>query len=305
MANPIPNLTQNKKQESETLIGQSAALPAVVIPAYNAARELDSCLRTVHATVPADAEVVIIDDASPDAQVGAVLQAWRDRAGPGWRFLDTPRNRGFVATANRGMQETTGDVVLLNADTEVTPGWLEGLARCLASDRSIATATPWTNNGEIASIPRICAVNPKPPDRDAVALTLAAAMTAGAGPPVYPELPTAVGFCMAVARRTIDRIGLFDEELFGRGYGEENDFSMRARTVGMRNVLCDDVYVVHLGGRSFGPLGLKPDAGSMQRLLLRHPHYLDQVRAFIADDPLAPRRRVILDALDRAGVSLG
>ena len=125
------------------------------------------------------------------------------------------------------------------------------------------------------------------------------------GPPVYPELPTAVGFCMAIARRAIDRVGLFDEARFERGYGEENDFSLRARAAGLRNVLCDDVYVVHLGGRSFGPLGLRPDQTSMQRLLDRHPDYLELVHDFIEADPLAARREGILGALARAGLTLG
>jgi GT2 family glycosyltransferase len=281
------------------MTSRTTGLPAVVIPAYNAAPELGHCLQTVRSTVPPDTEVVIIDDASPDPALARLLERWRHEAGPRWRLLANRENRGFVATANRGMRLSSGDVVLLNADTEVTPGWLEGLARCLASDSAIATATPWTNNGEIASIPQFCVANPAPPDRDAVARELARA-----GAPAYPELPTAVGFCMAIARRAIDRVGYFDEALFGRGYGEENDFSMRARAAGMRNVLCDDVYVVHLGGRSFGPLGLKPDAGSMERLLSRHPSYLELVQAFIAGDPLAARRREILDALDRAGVRL-
>ncbi len=124
-------------------------------------------------------------------------------------------------------------------------------------------------------------------------------------PPLYPDLPTAVGFCMAIARRAIDRVGLFDEARFGRGYGEENDFSLRARAAGLRNVLCDDVYVVHLGGRSFGPLGLRPGETSMQSLLERHPDYLDRVHAFIEADPLAARREAVLDALARAGLRLG
>jgi len=275
-------------------------LPAVVIPAYNATRELDRCLQTVQATVPEETELLVIDDASPDPAVAELLHGWRGRAGPAWRFMANTRNLGFVATANRGMRLTGGDVVLLNADTEVTPGWLQGLARCLASDRAIATATPWTNNGEIASIPAFCTANPVPPDPGAVARAIAAA-----GSPQYPDLPTAVGFCMAISRTAIERLGLFDEELFGRGYGEENDFSMRALAAGMRNVLCDDVYVVHLGGRSFGPLGLKPDADSMRRLLTRHPAYLDEVQAFIAADPLASRRQAILEALGRSGLSLG
>ena len=274
-------------------------LPTVVVPVYNAAPELDRCLRSLHATLPLGAEVLVIDDASPDAEVRAVLRSLQGRLGPRWRFLRNPENLGFVRTANRGMRECSGDVVLLNSDTEVTAGWLEGLARCLASDASIATATPWTNNGEIASLPRFCAANPVPEDREAIA-----AVVARTGSPAYPELPTAVGFCMAVARRAIERVGLFDEARFGKGYGEENDFSMRAREAGMRNVLCDDVYVVHLGNRSFGPLGLRPDGDSMRRLLELHPDYLEQVEAFIAQDPLADRRQVILDALERAGVSL-
>jgi len=281
-----------------------ATLPSVVIPAFNAPQELNRCLESVAASTPAGTEVVVIDDASTDPATREVLADRRRRAHGGWRFLANLRNLGFVATANRGMRETAGDMVLLNADTEVTQGWLEGLARCLASDDAIATATPWTNNGEIASMPRFCEANPPPADRAALESAWKQAL-AQAGPARYPDIPTAVGFCLAISRHALDRIGLFDEDLFGRGYGEENDLCMRAQAVGMRNVLCDDVYVVHLGGRSFGPLGLKPGEDSMQRLLSRHPDYLSQVQAFIAADPLAPRRQAIVDALERLGCGLG
>ena len=273
---------------------------SVVIPVYDAPEELDRCLASVAATLGDTPEVLIIDDASPAPATAAVLGRWKQQAPPAWKFLANGVNLGFVATANIGMRASDHDVVLLNSDTEVTPGWLQGLQRCLASDPLIATATPWTNNGEIASLPEFCGVNPVPPDPSAVARVIARA-----GAVFYPELPTAVGFCMAVSRRAIDRIGLFDETLFGKGYGEENDFSRRAADAGLRNVLCDDVYVVHLGGRSFGPTGLKPDESSMRRLLSRHPDYLARVQAFIAADPLAARREEVLQALDRAGVLMG
>ena len=273
---------------------------SVVIPVYNAPEELERCLASVYSTVPGDTEVVVIDDASPDPSTAEVLRRWREIMPVSWKFHANQKNRGFVATANLGMRLTQNDVVLLNSDTESTPGWLRGLQRCLSSDPLIATATPWTNNGEIASIPLFCQANPLPPDASAVA-----GVIARTGNAIYPDLPTAVGFCMAIARRAIDRVGLFDEDLFGKGYGEENDFSMRAVQAGMRNVLCDDVYVVHLGGRSFGPTGLKPDESSMQRLLSRHPDYLRQVQEFITADPLSTRRAAILAALDRAGVPMG
>ena len=269
-----------------------AGLPSVIIPVHNAPNELDCCLSSVHATVPAGAKIIVIDDASTDAEVANVLSRWQQRAGPSWQFHYQKQNAGFVGTANRGIEMTRGDIILLNSDTEVTAGWLEGLQRCLASDPSIATATPWTNNGEIASIPRFCEANPPPENPAAVARMIALTGTAR-----YPELPTAVGFCMAISRLALDTLGLFDEQTFGLGYGEENDFSMRAQRAGLRNVLCDDVYVVHLGGRSFGPLGLKPDESTMQRLLSRHPAYLEQVQDFIATDPLAPRRAELVQAL--------
>ena len=272
---------------------------AVVIPVYNAADDLARCLDSVHRTVPAGTEVLVIDDASTDPAVRGLLRAWARRV-PAWRFVGNAVNRGFVGTANRGMALTHGDLVLLNSDTLLTPGWLAGLARCLASDASVATATPWTNNGEIASLPRFCDNNPVPGDLAAVAAAIARA-----GEAEYPELPTAVGFCMAISRRAIERVGRFDAAVFGRGYGEENDFSMRAVAAGMRNVLCDDVYVAHVGGRSFGPLGLRPNDQSMQRLLARHPAYLDRVQAFIAADPLAARRRAVLAEVERRGVRLG
>jgi len=274
-----------------------AGLPSLIIPVHNAPAELNRCLASVCATVPATAEVFVIDDASTDAEVTKVLGRWQQRTGPSWQFCFQQQNLGFVATANRGMEMTRRDVVLLNSDTETTAGWLEGLQRCLASDPLIATATPWTNNGEIASIPRFCTANPAPKNPTSVAQVIART-----GTPNYPELPTAVGFCMAVSRHALDTLGLFDEETFGLGYGEENDFSMRAQQAGLRNVLCDDVYVVHLGGRSFGPLGIKPDERSMRRLLLRHPGFLQQIEEFISADPLAERREELIHALKSAGL---
>lgn len=272
-------------------------LPTVIIPVHNAPAELDHCLESVYATVPAGAEVMVIDDASTDAKVTHVLGRWQRQTGTSWQFHLQRQNLGFVGTVNRGMEMTRRDVVLLNSDTITTTGWLEGLQRCLASDPLVATATPWTNNGEIASIPRFCAANPSPQNPEAVARVIACTGTTG-----YPQLPTAVGFCMAVTRHALDTVGLFNAETFGPGYGEENDFSMRAQQAGLLNVLCDDVYVVHLGSRSFGPLGLKPDESSMRRLLSCHPGYLRQIEEFISSDPLAPRREELIQALKSAGL---
>lgn len=281
------------------MISVTDRLPVVIIPVHNAAGALASCLESVRLTVPQTAEVLILDDASDDPAIKPLIREFLGQAGPAWRMEQQSRNLGFVATVNRGMQMTESDVVLLNSDTIVTEGWLQGLQRCLASSDDIATATPWTNNGEIVSLPRFCAPNPVPGQLPDIARIIATT-----GNPAYPELPTAVGFCMAISRAAINVLGFFDEALFGLGYGEENDFSVRARAAGFRNVLCDDVYVAHVGGCSFLPRGLSPNQESMQRLLSRHPDYLVGVETFIAADPLSRRREELLQAIHEAGVSM-
>lgn len=276
--------------------------PTVVIPVHNAFDELRACLESVAATVAPDKQVIVIDDASTDERIVPMVKSVMEYGGPLWRLVRQPRNQGFVETANLGIRLSQTDVVLLNSDTEVTPGWLERMGACLAGDESIATCTPWSNNSEITSIPGFCKANPVPLDPASVSATIAEAVAASGGPE-YPEIPTAVGFCMGISRRGLEVIGTFDSERFGRGYGEENDYSLRARERGLRNVLCDDVYVIHRGGRSFGPLGMRPDEGSMQRLLERHPHYREEIAAFIRDDPLAPLRERLCAAVNDAGLS--
>ena len=273
------------------------SLPLIIVPVFNAFEQLEACLASITLTVPTDTQVLLIDDASTDKRVLPLLHSWVNKATPFRRLLKHEKNQGFVATANHGIRMAESDVVLLNSDTEVAGGWLQHLANCLDSDRLIATATPWSNNGEIVSIPEFCVANPAPQNLQAIA-----SIIASCGSPVYPEMPTAVGFCMAISLHAIRYVGLFDEATFGLGYGEENDFCQRAEQAGLRSVLCDNAYVVHHGGASFGPLGLKPDEQSMQRLLAKHPDYLTKVSEFIESDPLASRRQEILNCLDRDGL---
>jgi len=264
-----------------------AAWPEVIVPIHDGVAALAGCLASLRRTLPPDARLQLVDDASPDPRVAELLRAFAAAAPCELAVHTQARNLGFVASANAAMARAHGDVILLNSDTVATPGWLQRLAACaLAVDR-LATATPWSNNAEICSFPQFCVANPVPADPDAIAAAAARMV------PEYPELPTAVGFCMLIRRAALDAIGDFDAETFGLGYGEENDFCRRAAAHGWRNVLCDDAYVAHVGGQSFAPLGLAPGGENLNRLVARYPRYNTEVADFIARDPLAPRRAAL------------
>lgn len=255
---------------------------AIVVPVFNAVAQTRRCLAAL-SLHQGDAEaVIVIDDASTDPEVASLMAELPEA----WVRVHNERNLGFVATANLGMAlSRRADVVLLNADTEVSPGWLEAVQTCAASDPRIGSVTPFTNCGEIASVPNFCAVNPWPED---IARWAQAAAALPAEP--YCDLPTAVGFCMFMRRACLDEVGGFDELAFGRGYWEENDWCQRAQAMGWRHVLCHRAFVAHEGGASFAPLGLQPGGEAMATLLSRHPDYMDQVNAFIDSDPLRPLR---------------
>src|SRR4029077_20780328 len=181
--------------------------------------------------------------------------------------------------------------------------WLDALLHCAATDATIGTITPFSNNAEICSFPRFCEDNPWPVGRDPDAY---GAVIAAAAVPTYPDIPTGVGFCLFLRRAMLDAVGTFDP-IFGAGYGEENDLCLRAARAGWRNVLADNAFVVHTGGRSFVGQKAELGASNMTLLLDSHPHYLDTVRAYIAADPLRPLReaaaaRLVVDAAPGRGV---
>jgi hypothetical protein len=204
--------------------------------------------------------------------------------------LENERNVGFVGTANRGLAlHADRDVVLLNSDTCVFDGWLDRLVVALHRSADIATASPISNAATILSYPIFLRDNHRIPGIDFSHIDRLCARLA----PLPIDLPTALGFCMAIKRSCLGTIGPFDRENFGRGYGEENDFSLRAIAQGWRTVAAPDVFVWHRGGASFGKERVALIDAAQRTLERLHPGYAASVQEFIRRDPLAPVRRAL------------
>jgi len=72
---------------------------------------------------------------------------------------------------------------------------------------------------------------------------------------MYPEVNFINGFCYMISRRAIREVGFLDEINFPRGYGEEDDFSLRCAKKGLKMYIADDCYVFHSKSKSFTSKG--------------------------------------------------
>ncbi|MDA1076391.1 MAG: glycosyl transferase family 2, partial [Proteobacteria bacterium] len=191
---------------------------------------------------------------------------------------------------NGAFEETKDDVIILNTDTVVATDWIDRLVRAAKSRPQVASVTPFSNNATIVSYPEFCAENPLPSRNQIGQLDAAfARLHAGRVEPI----PTGVGFCMFIAREALDTIGGFDAERFGRGYGEENDFCLRASAAGWMHLAACDVYVGHSGGASFGGKKRERVAHALAVLENLHPGYEGLIAGFCHRDPLRNARLAV------------
>ena len=208
-----------------------AALPdpaptAIVVPVYRGREETIACLESVLATVDAKSRLVVVNDGSPEPDLTRALESFAAKGAID--LLRNDQNQGFPAAVNRALAHCAGyDVVLLNADAAVSGDWLARLRRAAYSAPDISTVTPFSNTGSIASYPT--EGNTQTEADSAISIDkLTAVVDAG----VTVEIPTGVGFCLYIRADCLAATGSFDAATFGAGYGEENDFCLRARRRG-------------------------------------------------------------------------
>jgi GT2 family glycosyltransferase/glycosyltransferase involved in cell wall biosynthesis len=280
-------------------LGLSRGDAAVCIPVYGAFDHFAQCLKSVLANTPGDVFVLVADDASPDPAIQRLLEEIDRGAGLAHRvgYLRQAENVGFVRNMNAAFALLApADVVILNSDCVVPPGWLESLRRAAESDSRVGTVSVLTNNGTIVSVPERNRGTPSLPQD--WTLERAAAAVSEISDRIYPELPTGIGHCLYIRRAALDLVGGFDEA-FSPGYGEEVDFCQRLLQHGLSHILADDSLVLHHGSASFS----NESRGAIEVehhgiIQSRYRYYDDWVDEVAADDSgplsraLGPARRL-------------
>ncbi|MBN1872986.1 MAG: glycosyltransferase [Anaerolineae bacterium] len=226
----------------------------IIICIHNALNDVKRCLESVVTLTERPYTLVLVDDGSDLETQEYLLQFVVNHD-----YVALLRNdvaQGYTLAANRGLRYSEADyTVLLNSDTIVPRGWLDRFIACAGSDPHIGIVGPLSNTASWQSIPDAEPLGdnnwPMNPLPEGMTLEEMGQLLAQYSPRMYPQLPFLNGFCMLIRKAVIEQIGYFDEENFGAGYGEENDYCIRARQAGWQLVLADDTYIYHAQGRSY------------------------------------------------------
>lgn len=258
----------------------------IIIPVYNAFDFVEKCIETViEHTDLTQHTLLLVNDKSTDERILPLLHSIiKENQSLNIILIDNKENQGFVRTVNIGMRHSNHDIVLLNSDTEVTKGWLPKMQHCAYSKPAVATVTPLSNNATLASVPVFLAENTLPPR---FSVEEYAGMVERCSMNLFPEIPTAHGFCMYIKREAINELGFFDEDTFGKGYGEENDFSYRCLQAGYRHLLCDNTYIYHKGTQSFTEEKSNLINAHLSILKNRYPSCFANTEAFVQQNPIS------------------
>jgi GT2 family glycosyltransferase len=208
---------------------------SVIIPNWNGAQHLPTCLASLRRQTLRDFEVIVADNASQDDSVAMLERDYTEV-----RLIRLDHNTGFAGACNAGLRGGRGEyLVLLNNDTEVDPDWLRELAA--AFDRHPAA-------GMIASkmllfdrrhifhtAGDIYKVNGTPGNRGV--------WQADEGQFAEGPVFSANGGSAACRRAMLDQIGLLDEDFFFSC--EDVDLAWRAQLAGWQVIYAPRAVVYH------------------------------------------------------------
>jgi GT2 family glycosyltransferase/2-polyprenyl-3-methyl-5-hydroxy-6-metoxy-1,4-benzoquinol methylase/tetratricopeptide (TPR) repeat protein len=225
-------------------------LTSIIILTWNQLPYTQMCLESIRKHTHQPYELIMVDNGSTDGTAD-----WL-RGQSDIQLIANAENLGFAKGVNQGLAAAGGEnILLLNNDTVVTPGWLQRLLEGLYSEAEVGMVGPVSN---VVSGPQQISV----PYQSLAGLEGFAWDWGRAQRGRRDEYDRLVGFCLLIKRGVLKKIGELDER-FGLGNFEDDDLCMRARQAGYKLLICRDSFIHHFGGRSF--IGNQLPSGDIMR----------------------------------------
>ncbi|WP_338588439.1 glycosyltransferase family 2 protein [Paenibacillus sp. Y5S-9] len=216
---------------------------SIIIPTYNQREYVLQCVSSIEKHTPAPFEIIVVDNGSKDGTAEAML-----RKGGMVRVAALDQNRGFAGGVNHGLMMARGrHIIVLNNDTLVTPGWLDNMMTCLASDPKIGVVGPVTNY--IGGDQQI-----QVPYREVEEMWPFAATHNRPDADKHRITDRLVGFCWLFSRELLERVGYLDEG-YAVGNFEDDDWIIRVKLSGYQLAVAGDAFIHHFGSVSMKALG--------------------------------------------------
>lgn len=243
----------------------------IVIVNFRSARLTSDCLHSLAKENPtnSDFEVVVVDNGSGDDSVESLRAEITTHQWHPWcRVLDRQINDGFAAGNNAAIEPALLDIqppreiLLLNPDTIVHPGFLEPLRSFLADHPDVGIVGSRLEDPDGSPqqsafrFPGICSELERGMKLGIASKVLANYLVAPAVRDVIHPCDWVAGASMLVRSDVFKTAGVMDSGYFL--YFEEVEFCLRARRAGWRTWYVPESRVVHLVGQSSGLDGNKP-----------------------------------------------
>jgi len=225
----------------------------IIICVHNAYEYVTKCIESVYALTSKPYTLIIVDDGS-DAKTRDYLLsvAQKDET---VIHIRNERGNGYTIAVNMGLKASNAEYkVLLNSDTVVTEGWLDKMIRCARADGLTGIVGPLSNTASWQSVPELTNDrgdwgSTELPDGVDIA-TMGSLVEKDSGE-ICPKVPLLNGFCLMVKKSLTDAIGYMDEKRFPKGFGEEDDFCIRAGKAGFNLAVADNTYIYHAQSKSY------------------------------------------------------
>jgi len=225
----------------------------VIICVHNALEDVKRCIESVFEYTSEPFNIILVDDGSGQPTKEYLESLAHDC--PNIELIRNEKACGYTYAANMGLRHSKAEYcVLLNSDTIVTGGWLDKMIQCKKSDDKIGIVGPLSNTASWQSVPEISGKNGDWAHNnlpDGMNLERFGQLVEVYSGQIYPQLALLNGFCIMLHRDVINQLGYLDEENFGEGFGEEDDYNLRAGKIGIRLAVADDTFIFHAQSKSF------------------------------------------------------